>query len=106
MSDKSGKAVAALLVGAAIGVGIGMLFAPDKGEATREKLKAGFRERRNDLVEKITEILEAKFGMSQADIKSTFDDIAASATEQAGDIVTRLEEKLAELKQAAANLQK
>jgi len=104
--SKSGKTVGALLLGAAIGVGIGILFAPDKGEATRGRLKDSFREKKDELMARITEILESQFSMSKADIKATFDDIAANATEQAGDIVSRLEQKLADLKQAAGNMQK
>ena len=39
MSNKTGDSILALLAGAAIGVGIGILFAPDKGSKTREKIK-------------------------------------------------------------------
>jgi gas vesicle protein len=39
MSTKNGNSILAILAGAAIGVGLGILFAPDKGSKTREKLK-------------------------------------------------------------------
>jgi len=35
--SKVGNALAALLVGAAIGAGVGILFAPDEGKKTRKR---------------------------------------------------------------------
>ena len=42
MATKNENSIIALLAGAAIGVGLGILFAPDKGSKTREKIKDGF----------------------------------------------------------------
>jgi gas vesicle protein len=52
--NNSGKIIAALIAGAAVGAAIGILFAPDKGSETRKKM-AGSGE---DFVE----TLKAKFG--------------------------------------------
>ena len=41
MSSNNGKSTLELLAAAAIGIGIGILFAPDKGSETREKIKNG-----------------------------------------------------------------
>ena len=38
MNSDKGKIIGAAIVGALVGVGIGMLFAPDKGSVTRSKL--------------------------------------------------------------------
>ena len=38
MSNTSGNSLLALLTGALIGAGIGILYAPDKGTKTREKM--------------------------------------------------------------------
>ena len=42
MSNSTGDTFLALLIGAAIGVGVGILFAPDKGTTTRQKIKDTF----------------------------------------------------------------
>ena len=38
MANNTGTTILALLTGAAIGAGVGLLYAPDKGENTRKKL--------------------------------------------------------------------
>ena len=42
MSTKNGNSIIALLACAAIGAGLGILFAPEKGSKTRKKIKDGF----------------------------------------------------------------
>ncbi len=41
MSSSNNNSILALLAGTAIGLGLGILFAPDKGTKTREKIKDG-----------------------------------------------------------------
>lgn len=104
MSDNS-KAVFALLVGAAIGAGIGILFAPDKGANTREKLKGDFDEKKDELKNKFGDLsskLKSKLETSKADLESSFDDLAANVNEQTHDVIATLEKKLADLKAAAS----
>lgn len=43
--SNSGGIIAALLAGCAIGVGLGILYAPDKGEVTRKKMKEKAKEK-------------------------------------------------------------
>lgn len=38
INSGNGKLIGAAVIGALVGVGIGMLFAPDKGSVTRSKL--------------------------------------------------------------------
>jgi gas vesicle protein len=64
-SNDNIKILGALLLGAAVGVGLGMLFAPDKGSETRKKiiktgedLKDDFAEKLNDFVEGVKDKFE------------------------------------------------
>jgi gas vesicle protein len=63
---KSKKIIAAVLVGAAVGAIAGILFAPDKGSATRgkiketaEDLKNSFKEKFNGFVDEVKEKYES-----------------------------------------------
>ncbi len=44
MANTTGKVIAAFLAGAAAGASLGILLAPEKGEATRQKLRDSFDE--------------------------------------------------------------
>jgi len=47
--SRTGGIIAGLLAGCAIGVGLGVLYAPDKGEVTRKKMKAKAKEKVDEL---------------------------------------------------------
>ena len=52
MSSRNGNSLIALLAGAAVGLGLGILFAPDKGSKTREKIKDGFDDLKDEVKNK------------------------------------------------------
>ena len=98
MANNNGNSALALLFGAAIGVGLGILFAPDKGSKTREKIKTGF----DDLKDEAKE----KFSGSKEELKEAVDNLLSKSSYKAEEAITFLEEKLAELKKQNAKLQK
>ena len=109
MSSKTSNSVIALLAGAAIGVGLGILFAPDKGSKTREKMKEGFddlKDQANSKWNSLEEETKEKFSKTKDDLIETVEDLLSNSSYKAEEAITFLEEKLAELKTQNAKLQK
>jgi gas vesicle protein len=109
MSNKTGNNIIALIAGAAIGVGLGILFAPDKGSKTREKMKEGFDDLKDQAKTKwdnLEEETKEKFSKTKDDLIETVEDLLSNSSYKAEEAITFLEEKLAELKQQNAKLQK
>ena len=71
-SNSTGKIVGALLLGAAIGGAIGVLFAPDKGVRTRKKLMLKG--------EDIADSMKDKFNDFMDDVKDELEEVKAKAT--------------------------
>jgi len=109
MSKDTGSVIVAVLAGITIGAGLGILFAPDKGSKTREKIKDGFDDVKNNLNDKLHEVTEKIAGkgiLNKADIDRNYDQIVASLSDKTEDVVSYLENKLAELKLKNAKFQK
>ncbi len=109
MSSKTGNSILALLAGAAIGVGLGILFAPDKGSKTRDKMKDGFDDLKDQAKSKwdaLEEETKEKFSKSKEDLIETVEDLLSNSSYKAEEAITFLEEKLAELKKQNAKFQK
>ena len=109
MSSKTSNSVIDLLAGAAIGVGLGILFAPDKGSKTREKMKEGFddlKDQANSKWNSLEEETKEKFSKTKDDLIETVEDLLSNSSYKAEEVITFLEEKLAELKTQNAKLQK
>jgi gas vesicle protein len=74
MSSKNGNSILAILAGTAIGVGLGILFAPDKGSKTREKIKEGFDDLKREAKTKwdaLEEDTKEKFSKTKEELKET-----------------------------------
>ena len=59
MNNNTTKIIGALLLGAAIGVAVGILLAPDKGSETRKKIADDASDLANDAEEEIKEVIDA-----------------------------------------------
>ena len=108
MSNNTGNVLIALLAGAAVGAGIGILFAPDKGSRTREKIKNGYDDAKDNLAHKWDDVsreIKRKFSNSKHDLEKTYEDLVESMNDKNGDVISFLEKKLADLKEQNAKLQ-
>lgn len=56
MANSTGNFIVGLLSGAAIGAAVGILFAPDKGEVTRDRLTKKAEDLKEDFDDKFDEL--------------------------------------------------
>ena len=106
---KSGSTFLALLTGAAIGAGLGMLYAPESGEETRRKLGENAKRTQDDLNKRYRETssnLNQKARKAKSDFEQRLEETLSSASYKADEILSSLETKLDELKRQNAKFQK
>ncbi len=109
MANNNGNSAMALIFGAAIGVGLGILLAPDKGSKTREKIKDNLDDLKEDAKFKwnLLELeTKEKFAKSKVELKDKLDEFLSNSSIKAEEAITFLEKKLAELKEQNAKLQR
>ncbi|WP_366185743.1 YtxH domain-containing protein [Flavobacterium ovatum] len=109
MANNSGNTILALLTGAAIGAGVGILFAPDKGSKTRVKIKDGYKDVEKDLLkkyDKLSEEVKSKLSHTKVDLEGSYEDLLSNMSYKTEDVISFLEIKLSELKDKNAKFQK
>lgn len=105
MSRNSDLGVA-LLIGVAVGAGLGILLAPDKGSKTREKIKDGFDDAKKKAKDKFDSVSsEIKEKISNVNPEEAYNDIVSNLNQKSEDVIKFMEEKLAKLKTEAAKYQ-
>ena len=109
MSNNTGHTILALLTGALVGAGIGILFAPDKGSVTRQKIKTGIGEAKDELEHKMHELLllmKKKGEDVKADLESGIENLVSSGSYKAEEAIEFLEKQLEILKAKNAKFHK
>jgi gas vesicle protein len=109
MSNDSGNVFLALLTGAAIGAGLGILYAPDEGIKTRQRIRDKALETKQDLAERIshaTDELTRTADTKKVEFEQKLESALSNMSYKADDIIATLERKLEELRKKNAQFQK
>lgn len=108
MQSNTGQTLLALLTGAVIGAGIGILYAPDKGSTTRDKLNKEATKAQKRLAKQIKETshtLSEKAQLARISFEEKLNETLSSASYKADDILLAMEDKLEALRKQNAKLQ-
>ena len=101
MSDNTGNTIIALITGAIVGAGIGILYAPQSGKETRKQIKDEALKAKDKLSEEYDYLTDQVSEFAE-DAKEKFEDNIQSlfkkANSKADDILASLEEELHELR--------
>ncbi len=107
--SKTGNTILALITGAAIGAGLGLLYAPESGDKTRKKISKNAKEAKKKFEKQIQETSE-HLSASAKQAKKSFDtkleDTLKTASSKADDILVSMEKKLEELRKKNASASK
>lgn len=108
MSSNTGQTLIALLTGAVVGAGLGILYAPEKGSDTREKLSKEAKKTQKKLSKQLKETthnLSEKAQMARLSFEEKLNETLSSASYKADDILVAMEDKLEALRKQNAKLQ-
>ncbi len=108
MSDNS-NTLLGVLAGTAIGAALGILFAPDKGSNTRHKIANQAMEAKESLAETAYDLRDraaSTLASQRESLDTQIENIVSNVSHKTDDVITTLENKLAELKAKNKKLQK
>ena len=109
MSNSNENTLLALLIGAAIGAGIGILYAPEKGSETRHKIKQKALDTTHDVTDRLKHAKEELTKTADAKkvaFEEKLEEVISNMSYKADEIILGLEHKLEELKKKNAQFQK
>ncbi|RZS90760.1 YtxH domain-containing protein [Aquimarina brevivitae] len=91
-----------VLAGTAVGATLGILFAPDKGSKTREKIQDSALKARDEISDRATTIsdeLTSRFTSEKKQFQKDLDGLVDDMSMKADDVITSLEKKLETMKE-------
>ena len=99
--SKIANTLLGLAAGSAIGVGFGILVAPDKGKNTRKKIKNSLSDKVDELkeqLESLTKNLRQKSLEIKGSLEEKVDNLLSESNYKSEDLINLLEKKLASMK--------
>ena len=99
--SKIANTLLGLAAGSAVGVGLGILFAPDKGKNTRKKIKNSVSDKVDELkeqLESLTKNLRQKSLEIKGSLEEKVDNLLSESNYKSEDLISLLEKKLASMK--------
>lgn len=109
MDNNTGNTLLAVIVGSAIGAALGILYAPDKGENTRKLIADQAAATRDSLSESALDLknrVASKISEEKETLDTRVESLVTDISYKTEDVISTLEEKLAELKAKNKKLQK
>lgn len=109
MSNNSGNTIIALLTGATIGAGLGLLYAPKSGKETRKQLQdeAGeLKKNLGDQYDTVSDHLSDFTEETKKKIEAQINSSLKTANSKTDEVIGKLEGELQDLKKKNAELQK
>jgi gas vesicle protein len=98
MSKKGSNTLIAFLTGAAVGAILGILYAPDKGSNTREKLSYRLDKYKKMLEDFLKDVVDGKEGAQTTEAKSQGQKVVSEAKDKAERLLEDVDELLAQIR--------